>query len=1020
MTEKDKDMSLRCHWDGDFSTWPDYVRKVRLAFEKTRRRRRAQLGPDLVSQLSGRAWVVTQEIDYKALTQANGARYLISFLEERLARVPIPDAGSQAEALLLRLRRMPGTSMATWCAQVREQYRKLQRALKRARGELPDLKGVGTTSLTSSRARSSPEPAAEEGTEAEEAQRAAEDEDEDEEPPPPRSPTRHSSKGGKSGKGKEDYHSPSRGSRSDPSDSEEGPENDHFWDDLDVGLPEVLPSELIGWIMLRKSSLNAAQRLNVLSSIGNSLKADDIEKGLRGAEDELRLVEKEREGRPKGHGKGKTRPQFWVEYEGEWGLMLTGECEDEDLLENDIHWLGGMSYDQVFQTSTWESSSTSRPEIEETFAADDGFWASDPSSPGAYLWWNLEADGEYYHQDAGGAFWSWSEADVWNSVLWSSPEESKPIVEAYAAYEEKIRSFQDSRRATHAKNASRGFFPKGKFKGKPSFGKKGGKGKGLGSRPSSSTSPMASSPVMAIQGGGKPGSPGYQGCFICGAKDHDYRSCPRRSRSGKGGKVFMVTDEHESVETFVCHPLSHPERPLEIMVADEIGSPEVEGYGVLDTGATETVSGLAALEWIMHKRHQSGSDADGFKVVDVPNKMFKFGNGMTQKSESVILLPQRLGNHRLSLGIYTLEAQGVPVLVGIRTLTKLGALIDCGRSAMVLTAIDASLLVPLRKSSSGHLVMDLSHDWLSEGTRILFTTDTAPTKSEEYMCSQPSPSSCFMIHESEQSSHAATSSLSVLLDDFELDMYKSLHGHAADEFLSECFSVRFSSTTSTSLRPPLTTGANDADLEAQETSMSWKALTLLASTAVNFALLGSHVPSCCFEGQEPASGLHQGEEEGYVQQGRQVRRDSHGAQRSTRSPDLGTTVPWSTRSCSSIQGIGHGLQRPCKMGRLCEVPPPPVVHAGLRSNRSAQAGRSPAGGHEAPDRGTWREGSIQPLVEESGSGPGRSRAFLAHQARSHPCSQSSGRVLCSSNSEHQRDLQSGNTYRDGPLSYTKL
>ena len=240
--------------------------------------------------------------------------------------------------------------------------------------------------------------------------------------------------------------------------------------------------------------------------------------------------------------------------------------------------------------------------------------------------------------------------------------------------------------------------------------------------------------------------------------------------------MFMVTDEHESVETFVCHPLSHPERPLEIMAADEIGSPEVEGYGVLDTGATETVSGLAALEWIMRKRHMSGSDTDGFQVVDVPNKVFKFGNGMTQKSESMILSPQRLGNHRLSLGIYTLEAQGVPVLVGIRTLTKLGALIDCGRSAMVLTTIDASLLVPLRKSSSGHLVMDLSHDWLSEGTHILFTTDPAPTKSEEYMCSQPPSPSCFMIHEFEQSSHAATSSLSDLLDDFEFDMYKSLHG----------------------------------------------------------------------------------------------------------------------------------------------------------------------------------------------------------------------------------------------------
>ena len=164
MSERDKDNFLRCQWDGDFSTWPDYVRRVRLAFEKTRRRRRGQLGPELVSQLSGRAWIVTQEIDHRLLTQPSGARYLVSFLEERLARVPIPDAGSQAENLLLRLRRLPGTSMATWCHQVREAYRKLQRALKRARLDVPDAKVNGPTSTTSSRPRSAPEPAAEEGT----------------------------------------------------------------------------------------------------------------------------------------------------------------------------------------------------------------------------------------------------------------------------------------------------------------------------------------------------------------------------------------------------------------------------------------------------------------------------------------------------------------------------------------------------------------------------------------------------------------------------------------------------------------------------------------------------------------------------------------------------------------------------------------------------------------------------------------------------------------------------------------
>ena len=228
--------------------------------------------------------------------------------------------------------------------------------------------------------------------------------------------------------------------------------------------------------------------------------------------------------------------------------------------------------------------------------------------------------------------------------------------------------------------------------------------------------------------------------------------------------------------------------------------------------------------------------------------------------------------------------------------------------------------------------------------------------------------------------------------------------------MSECFSVRFSSSTTSSLRPPLTTGANDADLEAQET-LSWKALTLLASTAITFAPLGSHVPSCSFESQEPAGSFHQGEEEGYFQQGRHVRRDSYGALRSQKSKDSGTTMPWSARTGPGIQGIGHGLQWPCQVGRLREVPPPPppVVHASVRGDWTSPTGRSIAGGHEAPDRGAWREGSLQSLVEHSGSGPGRSRAFLADQARSHPCSQGGDWVLCSPDSQHQRDLESGNT-----------
>ena len=354
MADKDKDMSLRCHWDGDFSSWPDYVRKVRLAYEKTRKRRRPQLGPELVSQLSGRAWIVTQEIDHRLLTQPGGARYLITFLEERLARVPIPDAGSQAENLLLRLRRTPGTSMATWCHQVREAYRKLQRALRRARGDLPDPKDDGAApSHASSRARSGPEPAAEDDTDEEPAQ-----DDEG-----PQSPSRPASSPKSRGKGKtKDHGSPFRGSRGSGGSSSEDEDFSTLWDDLDLGLPEVLPTELTGWIMLRKSALNAAQRLNVLSSMGNSLKAEDVERGLRGAEDELRLVEREREGRPKGHSKGKRRNTFWIEQDDQWGILLTEEADTEDILEqNEVHWLSTNAMEQAFPA--WELPPLHRPDL---------------------------------------------------------------------------------------------------------------------------------------------------------------------------------------------------------------------------------------------------------------------------------------------------------------------------------------------------------------------------------------------------------------------------------------------------------------------------------------------------------------------------------------------------------------------------------------------------------------------------------------------------------------------------------
>ena len=84
--------------------------------------------------------------------------------------------------------------------------------------------------------------------------------------------------------------------------------------------------------MLMRCSLSPQQRLNVLSATGNSLKAEDIEQALRGAEDDLRVQESEA-CRRKGKGRNYASPNFWTEQGGEWGLLAS---EDADLLEGNL------------------------------------------------------------------------------------------------------------------------------------------------------------------------------------------------------------------------------------------------------------------------------------------------------------------------------------------------------------------------------------------------------------------------------------------------------------------------------------------------------------------------------------------------------------------------------------------------------------------------------------------------------------------------------------------------------------
>lgn len=442
-----------------------------------------------------------------------------------------------------------------------------------------------------------------------------------------------------------------------------------LWEDLDTGLPEVLPTELLGWLMLRRCGLTAQQRLNVLSAVGNSLKAEDIERGLRGAEDELRLHDREQH--PKGSGK-KGRPLFWVEHGGEWAILSATEDDMEEWMQ-DVHWVGSStdlasSYGVNVTTST-SSSMASGGHYDD----DGGIWFQELD--GSHSWWDLDpTSGEYYHQDAAGAFWSLTDWESMQYQSYFSEDQQKELADAFAAYEGKLRSFTESRNLVYNRNANRGFFSnKGKNKGK-------GKGKsrpmpssstGKGVRPTSSTSTSASA-MAAV------GSPNYTGCFICGSSEHDFRHCPRRNgggkKGGKPGNIYVVDigtvadTENETTmnapeeinrdtkdETFSDEPeeitmdtktemisealdesnldefdydmdpettsptqdgfvtniyaLQAMENTVDMpsVVPNFIGhvaQPDLEGYAVLDTGATETITSLEALEFVINKRRQ--------------------------------------------------------------------------------------------------------------------------------------------------------------------------------------------------------------------------------------------------------------------------------------------------------------------------------------------------------------------------------------------------------------------------------
>ena len=743
-------------WDGNPTSWVEYVKRVRLQYERTPYRKRALLGAELAGRLTGRAWDVTSaEIDHGELQKSTGAAYLLRFLEDRLCKAPVPDTGQRLEDFFMRLRRTPGSSMTEWANELREAYRRLQRAMARQRKDMEQRFGTPKDASPSSRNPSgktpshTPTPSHRRRSDAttpgldfqmSSPSRAARAQQEDDQFDPnvyePNAETaeeqqaqeEHEAVGYTRVRSEEESSQWSdRGWRADgrytaeewrqwrrrhwydDSDHEAFPEvqDDIQWDQFEYGDEKILPDEILGWLLLRRSGLPASARLSVLSAINNRLDLDTMERAMRDQEEELLLAESQRS-RGELH---RPRRSFWVEEDSQWGLLT--ELDAEEVQDGSIHWVGD----------------TLPPEVYAHEAAEDAFGSWSTLLPDGqelqWEWW----DDDFYATDLAGCFWSWSETKTWLDVedcMVSAPDKSPAVQEAYGNFQ---RTFQESRNLNTAKHLSRGFYPMSMFKGK---GKNKGKSKGKGSgKPSKGTVLANFGGKGAGQQGQKPGSPDYRGCFICGAKDHDFRRCPKREASSsstaprtsygnavlfaeKVDEVFMVEDDA------VAMPV--------MSQAFSAVSREFPGHAVIDCGATESISSLEALEEIMTLRAQKFGVEDF--TVHQQRRAFRFGNGEMKKAESFVEIPQKLAGHSVSLGVHALDAPGVPLLLSIKTLRVLGAVVDFEKDMLCCKRIDKDHWIPLKRASNGHLLLDLTRDWFFSHDDANLASSSAPAGSE--------------------------------------------------------------------------------------------------------------------------------------------------------------------------------------------------------------------------------------------------------------------------------------------------
>ena len=643
-------------WDGEASGWNSYLEEVEWYVYSTQEKERNLCAPRLVRKLSGAAKNAVRGIKPQALDGRRGVTKLLQVLVKRIGELPIPDLAGRFDDFFFKLARRPYESMAEWGIRHMDVYDKLQHALQRVK----EGKSVVPEILTSA------------------------------------------AKGKGRGKGKTRERTGSQQAEEEEEDSES---DSSVWSvvDEDGNTQEqkdkeegFLPTELRGWLLLRNSGLDAGQRANVLGATRGELKFEVIYKQLRAqwGPQELTKLDQSRKGRA-------------------YGMELNDAIYDEGEEED---WDGAYGDDEVwYTTDEWQA------------------WAAEAEDED-------DEEGEYDDE-----------------VLAAESKAKEAEVAAIASK----RTLAQAKAAVQKVRLSRGFGEPGRggAKGqgkkfiKPSGGggpcfccggphqikdcpdrtaPKGGKGKvkgkGKGKTKNKGGLGTANAAVgyvgtmLYVTSHGDEtwevvgedddidGNRGLDAKFARGyLREQDYLEAGPDMEITANLLRWTVKRDPEVIE---FHDMvlgtsagSEEETPQAIY-----GLSLEHGLSVVDCGATETVGSPEACATLVAKVRADNPKAQVLINPEAGNGMrFKLANGDSAQPYSHITVETPHG----WLGIWVIEAPGVPILTSIKTLRQMSAAIDFATGVMSYSitspgGIKCHFERPLEQSPKGHLLWDPS------------------------------------------------------------------------------------------------------------------------------------------------------------------------------------------------------------------------------------------------------------------------------------------------------------------------